>query len=90
MILTVQHSTAKRYCRGDADCEDLGELFCIKSHCEWGTCGCPRGEATMFLGSETKYGCVKGTSEHFFLTLILFECTVHHQLVYETQPPVGD
>lgn len=44
-----------RYCKQTSDCEDLGaELECIKSLCDWGICGCQRGFATKFVGSEFK------------------------------------
>ncbi|CAH1779650.1 unnamed protein product, partial [Owenia fusiformis] len=40
-------------CRDDADCESLGStLLCIKGACGHGVCGCQRGFAARFAGSE--------------------------------------
>ena len=61
LLLSVSTLTAgKKYCLKDDDCTELGDLYCIKSHCNRGICGCPKGEAAIFLGSKHKYGCVKG------------------------------
>jgi len=50
---------AKTYCTMDSDCTYLGSsLACIKSSCNWGICGCPRGKAARYLGSDKLYQCV--------------------------------
>ena len=39
-------------CREDSECDSLGkELVCVKSACEWGTCGCRAGRTAKFVGS---------------------------------------
>ncbi|KAK2139834.1 hypothetical protein LSH36_1592g00036 [Paralvinella palmiformis] len=48
-----------RYCRENTDCESLGDLFCVKSMCNWGVCACSRGYAARFVGSEKNFRCVK-------------------------------
>lgn len=50
--------SAKRYCRSDSDCHDLGNLECIYSACPLGICGCRRGKVARFLGSTDNFDCV--------------------------------
>ncbi|CAH1779651.1 unnamed protein product [Owenia fusiformis] len=57
-VCALNAVSSHRLCKFDSDCDNLGDLICMKSGCDHGVCGCSRGKAARFYGSEKNFLCV--------------------------------